>query len=575
MTSLKDLAVKALRFADFTIENVKDIIFWVDENGLIVRFNEAACTTLHYTGDEFLTMHLHEIEPDRENESWQKYWQRLQKQQAMTYESRFVTKAGDILPVEISANYIEFENQGFSCIFAHDISERRRAATQIADLARFPAENPNPILRINREGEIIYANDGSEPLLKTWRCKVGQSLPDDLRPVINAVFEKQQNQEMEVICGRRYFAVLLAPFAAHDYVNLYASDITQRKKAEAALRTALSEVEQLKNRLQAENIYLQEEIKVEHNFDEIVSRGEKFNEVLKKIEQVAKTDATVLLLGETGTGKELLARAIHHISSRNERPLVKVNCAALPANLIESELFGHEKGAFTGAIARKIGRFELADGGTLFLDEIGDLPLDLQGKLLRMLQEGEFERLGSAKTLRVDVRIIAATNRDLAKAALKGDFRQDLYYRLNVFPIECPPLRERKEDIPLLVHHFLKKFNAKTGKNIGTIPEKVMQSLTAYPWPGNVRELENIVERAVIISSGTQLQLGDWLQKPLALADDSPFTTLEEHERQHILQALELTNWRVRGKRGAAEILGMKPTTLESRMLKLNIKRMK
>ncbi len=348
------------------------------------------------------------------------------------------------------------------------------------------------------------------------------------------------------------------------------------------LKEALDQVELLKNRLQAENVYLQQEIKLAHNFEEIVSQSQQFMKVLKKVEQVAGTDATVLILGETGTGKELLARAVHNISSRNNHPLVKVNCAALPANLIESELFGHEKGSFTGASARRIGRFELANGGTIFLDEVAELPLELQTKLLRVLQEGEFERLGSANTIRVDVRVIAATNRDLEEAIAKGGFREDLYYRLNVFPIECPPLRERADDIPLLVRHFIDKYSAKIGKKIETVSNDIMESFQQYSWPGNIRELENIVERAVILSRGSQLEPGDWLPKATvsASADASssgptPVLTLEDKEREHIIEVLNQTGWRVRGKGGAAELLGMKPTTLEARMKKLNIQRQK
>lgn len=340
-----------------------------------------------------------------------------------------------------------------------------------------------------------------------------------------------------------------------------------------SLKDALGEVESLKCRLEAENIYLQEEIKLQHNFEEIKSRSEPLKKVLRKVEQVASTDSTVLILGETGTGKELLVRAIHNISVRKNRPLVKVNCAALPANLIESELFGHEKGAFTGAISRKIGRFELADGGTIFLDEIGDLPLELQAKLLRVLQEGELERLGNTRTIKVNVRTIAATNRDLEKAIKNGDFREDLYYRLNVFPIKSPPLRDRKEDIPLLVNHFVIKYGAKIGKKIETISQKVMDALQGYYWPGNVRELENIIERAVIISQGKQLQLGDWLPKTGTASRSSHIPTLEEFEKKHIAEVLELTGWRIRGEKGTANILGIKPTTLEARMNKFGIKR--
>jgi len=376
--------------------------------------------------------------------------------------------------------------------------------------------------------------------------------------------------------GRRIEAeagLVLCRIADRSYVMGSFRDVTERKRAEEALRNALAEVEQLRNRLQAENIYLQEEIKSEHDFDQIVGRSERLKEVLLRAEQVASTDSAVLILGETGTGKELLARAIHSISARKDRPLVKVDCATLPGSLIESELFGHEKGAFTGAVSRKLGRFELADGGTVFLDEIGDLPLGLQTKLLRVLQEGEFERLGNPKTLKVDVRIIAATNRDLEKAVERGRFREDLYYRLNVFPITIPPLRERNGDIPLFVNHFVLKYTKKTGKRIEVIPQGVMNALEEYHWPGNVRELENVTERSVITSPGNQLELGDWLSKNFLSFSRSRVSTLQEAERELILKTLQSTGWRVSGDKGAARILGMNPKTLESRMRKLEIMR--
>jgi formate hydrogenlyase transcriptional activator len=339
------------------------------------------------------------------------------------------------------------------------------------------------------------------------------------------------------------------------------------------LQSALKEVETLKNKLVAENTYLQQEVTLGHDFGDIVTESKEFREVLDTVEQVASTNATVLILGETGTGKEVIARAIHSISDRKDRPLVKVNCASLPASLIESELFGHEKGSFTGANTRRIGRFELADGGTLFLDEIAELPTDLQPKLLRVLQEGEFERLGGSHTISIDVRVMAATNRDLAKEIAHGTFREDLYYRLNVFPIRCPPLRERISDIPLLAQHFLKIFAAKTGKTITGIPDQVMAALTAYGWPGNVRELENIIERAVIISRGTDLELGDWFHTAEASSSAGAIETLEEHERRYITKILKRSGWKVRGANGAAAVLDIKPTTLEARMVKLGIER--
>lgn len=349
----------------------------------------------------------------------------------------------------------------------------------------------------------------------------------------------------------------------------------------AELQHALDEVEKLKAQLQAENTYLREEIQLEHNFDDIISRGKPLKTVLTQIEQVAPTDASVLILGESGTGKELLARAVHNRGKRRNRPLVKVNCASLPHNLIESELFGHEKGAFTGALAKKIGRFELADKGTIFLDEVGEMPLELQAKLLRVLQEGEFERLGNPHTTKVDVRVIAATNRELEQSVKSGTFREDLYYRLNVFPITSPPLRDRKEDIGILVAHFLKKFSTKMGKTLEKVSQEAMNSLETYHWPGNVRELENTIERAVILAQDSRLTLNDLpelralsLEKGrLNTISSQTFKTLEEIERAYIQDVLKETKWVIEGAQGAGSILGLNPSTLRSRMQKLGIKK--
>ncbi len=356
--------------------------------------------------------------------------------------------------------------------------------------------------------------------------------------------------------------------------NLEAS-LQERTLTMQALQNALNEVERLKNRLEAENTYLQSEIEVVRHFENIITTSPKMKNVLRDAEKVAATDATVLILGESGTGKELVARSLHSLSNRGERLLVRVNCSALPPHLIESELFGHEKGAFTGAVAQKTGRFELADGGTIFLDEIGDLPLELQSKLLRVLQEGEFERVGSSKTLKVDVRVIAATNRDLEEARRKGQFRQDLFFRLNVFPIHLPPLRERKEDIPLLVSHFVDRYGQKLGKRIDNIPQSIIDDLLLYDWPGNIRELENVIERALIISPSGKLLLGNWRPRNGRNLAESSATllSLSENERRHILRALEMTSWRVSGEAGAARLLGINAKTLESRMRKLGISR--
>ena len=352
-------------------------------------------------------------------------------------------------------------------------------------------------------------------------------------------------------------------------------EIEEHKRAKESLQGAFAENLSLKDRLQAENIYLQQEVARQDNFGEIIGQSSALAYVFLLVEQVAAMNATVLLLGETGTGKGVVARAIHSSSARKDRPMITVNCATLPANLIESELFGRERGAFTGADVRQIGRFELAAGGTIFLDEIGELPLELQSKLLRVLQDGEFERLGSPHTMKTDVRIIAASNRNLAEEIKNGRFRADLFYRLNVFPITIPPLRQRKEDIPLLVHHFVAKFNKKIGKKIETVPKETLNALQEYHWPGNVRELESVIERAVITSQGSALQVLDHFNtfRKTEEATEQEIKALAELERDHILQVLQKTYWRIDGKSGAAHLLGLNPSTLRARMKKYGIVR--
>ena len=349
-------------------------------------------------------------------------------------------------------------------------------------------------------------------------------------------------------------------------------EIEERKKAEEALLETLKEVKQLKNQLREENLYLKEEFNLLNSHEDIVGNSEAIMTVLKQIEQVAPTGSTVLIQGDTGTGKELLAHAIHNLSARKGRLMIKVNCAALPPTLIESELFGREKGAFTGALSKQIGRFELADASTIFLDEIDALPLELQAKLLRVLESGEFERLGSPRTVKVNVRIISATNRELAKLVSDGGFREDLYYRLNVFQIIVPSLRERREDILPLVWSFIQEFSKRMGKRIESIPQKYVEALQAYPWPGNVRELRNVTERAMILTNGHVLHL----EAPkIAQSDADQSGTLEEAEKRRIVEVLNTTGWQVSGKDGAAEILGINPKTLTSRIQRLGIQRNK
>ncbi len=360
--------------------------------------------------------------------------------------------------------------------------------------------------------------------------------------------------------------------------NVLASAIEQQQ-TDLKLRQAYDDIKRLKHHLEAENVTLREEIKTSFNEYELIGKSHAIQTVIHQVRQVASTSSTVLFLSETGTGKSLFARLLHRLSDRKDRSLVTVNCAALPAELIESELFGHEKGAFTGAISRKIGRFELADGGTIFLDEIGDLPIQLQAKLLRVLQDREYERLGSSTTRTVDARVIAATNRDLDQLIDQGKFRNDLYYRLSVFPIRLPPLREHRTDIPLLVWFFITELQGPLGRTIGKVPSSAMDALTSYDWPGNIRELRNVVERAMILSQGTTLELesafSGYLRSGHASypTHESQSENIEDVERNHVVKVLEDCNWKIRGKDGAAERLGLKRTTLQSRMKRLGIQR--
>ena len=391
--------------------------------------------------------------------------------------------------------------------------------------------------------------------------------PGCIRMILTAYSDMDLLMKAINKCGIHQF--LTKPWKENEIKHVIDSGLEtyQLRKDNKQLIKDLHEAnEKLKN----ENIYLKEEIRQEHDFDNILTESDNFKKVLNRTEKVANTKSTVLIRGESGTGKELLARAIHSISNRSQYPLVKVNCAALPAELIESELFGHEKGAFTGAHSARKGRFELANKGTIFLDEIGELPLNLQTKLLRVLQESEFEKLGSEKTMKIDVRVIAATNRNLEEAIHRKEFREDLFYRLNVFPLNCPPLRERREDIPLLANHFVNKYEQIVGKKIDKIPSKVLKQLTDYNWPGNIRELENLIQRSMITSSTAELSIGDeWAHTPQVTETNT--MSMEDIERNHIIKVLEISNWKVSGKGGAAEKLQLNPKTLFSRMEKLSI----
>ena len=454
--------------------------------------------------------------------------------------------------------------------------------------------------------EVLVAEDGESALQRASYAKPDLILLDVLMPEMDGfatcerLKAKSETQDIPIIFmtalsdtvnkvkGFEIGAVdyITKPFQQEEVrarVSTHLQLLHAQRQLKEQNRQLQEEIEAHK-RTQATVQYLDAELKTAHNFGDIVGQSKSLRTLLQQLDQMAETDCTGLIIGETGTGKELIARAIHERSPRRDKPLIKVNCAAIPKDLFESEFFGHEKGAFTGATARRLGRFELANGGTLFLDETGELPLDIQAKLLRVLQEQEFERVGGQATQKVDVRIIAATNRDLSEHVATKQFREDLYYRINVFPLYIPPLRERKEDIPILISHFVKKYSTKYRKALEGVHKDTLAWWVQHPWPGNIRELENAVERAVITSKGKQLEVADHQPKATASSTTTsppptetttPPQTLEEAERGHIIEVLESVNWRVSGKDGAANLLGLNRTTLEARMRKLGIERKK
>jgi PAS domain S-box-containing protein len=464
----------------------------------------------------------------------------------------------------------------------HDLHQSEELFAKVFRVSPLPMS-----LLTAAELRYLDVNDSFLEMSGYTRDEVIGHISDELgvceTPELSAAFKEELRKQRSLVnletnfrTKNGSFRVLLSSaelveVAGDECLLVVSTDITERKQSELALQHAHEELRQLKIQLEEENLYLQQELQLDHAFNEIVGHSDAIKYVLAKISQVAPTDSTVLIQGETGTGKELVARAIHNASAQRDRPLIKVNCAALSATLIESELFGHEKGAFTGAAARKLGRFELADRGTIFLDEVGELPLDLQVKLLRVVQEGEFERVGGSRTIKVNVRLIAATNRDLKNEVDHGRFREDLWYRLNVFPITVPPLRQRREDLPLLVEHFVSRSAKRLGKTITSISGRAMQSLEQHSWPGNVRELANVIERAVIGAQGPVLDVVEHFE--LVKADSTPTMSLHEMEREYITRTLESTGWRVEGPYGAAKILGLNASTLRARMHKLGIQR--
>ena len=516
-----------------------------------------------------------------------------EKGSLVNFETRFRTRDGSMRVLLSSAEAFEISGEKCLLVCSSDITEGvaiqqalRESEARFRDMADTA---PVMIWITGEDKKCTYLN-------KQWLDFTGRGIEDDLGygwvqaihpedsnrcfEIYSNSFDQKKPFEMEYRLRRhdgeyRWIYDTGAPrFSPDGFLGYIGTclDITERKESEVKAQKAHEELQQLRYQLEAENIYLQQELQLDPTFGEIVGQSDAIKYVLFKVTQVAPTDTTVLITGDTGTGKELVARAIHGASSRKERPLIKINCGALAPSLIESELFGHEKGAFTGAGSRKLGRFELANGGTIFLDEIGELPLELQVKLLRVIQENEFERLGGTRTIKTDVRIIAATNRNLRLEVENGKFREDLWYRLNVYPITVPPLRQRKEDIPLLVEHFVNGYAKKFGKTITSVSPRALQTFQSHSWPGNVRELANAIERAIILAKGPVLHAVDRFEQT---SEEPRFAakSLEEVEREHIIRTLESTGWRIEGPHGAAFILGLNPSTLRTRMSKLGIQR--
>jgi PAS domain S-box-containing protein len=568
-----------------------DAIVVTDSKGQITNVNTQVQRAFGYTREELVGQAVETLIPERFRGGHPNHRQSYNTEPSVRpmgvgLELYGLRKDGTEFPVDIMLSPVETAEGRVTVSVIRDISDRkkteealRRSEQQLRALFEF---SPDAIIASDQEGRIKQTNAQVESFFGYARGELlGQSVeilvPERFRRTHPAhrqdYSDRARVRQMGIgleLYGRRKDGsefpvdIMLGPVETAEgrMVLSVIRDLTEKRKAEEALQ-----------RSEREKQYLEEELNTESRFEDIIGESVGLKRVLKHVETVAATDITVLILGETGTGKEVIARAIHKLSARNQRSLVKLNCAAIPTGLLESELFGHEKGAFTGAISQKIGRLELADEGTLFLDEIGDLPLELQPKILRALQEKEIERLGGTRTISVNVRLVAATNRDLAKMVADREFRSDLYYRLRVFPITIPPLRERREDIPLLVRYFVDKFARRMDRRITTIPDDVMRALTRWDWPGNIRELENFIERAVLLSKGPALRVA---LAELEVAEETILTqdsSLEATEREHILRVLRETKGKIAGTRGAAARLGLKRTTLNSKLKKLGIER--
>jgi PAS domain S-box-containing protein len=613
-------AEEALRRFELLSDHGRDIILFIRrDDGRILEANAAAINAYGYNRDELLALSIQDLRPP--------HTQALTSDQMVEADVRGILfetvhrrKNGSTFPVEVSSRGATTGATRTLISVIRDITARRQAEDKLRQKTHELGERVKELNCLYALSKLIEKSDISLPEIcqglvdmipsgwqypeitcarlvlenqsfttanfmeTAWKQSSpilveGRHIGDlevyslDGKPELEeGPFLKDERNLIDDLASR--LGKNIKRIRAEETLQEAHGELEQRVKGRTAdLQNALSEIKALKDRLEAENVYLRREIGMKHRFGPIIGQSDALRYILHRVEQVASTDATVLVLGETGTGKELIVAAIHQMSPRKDRPLITVNCAALPANLIESELFGREKGAFTGADMRQIGRFEVANGSTLCLDEIGELPLELQAKLLRVIEHNEFQRLGSAQTIKVDARIIATTNRNLEEEVRKGRFRKDLYYRLNGFPLTVPPLRQRKEDIPLLVQAFIGRYARKSGKQFTSIQKDTMEALMDYPWPGNIRELENVIERAVILCSGPALQLAEKLENPFSLSSSTMVRTLQETERDQILKALSETRWRINGKKGAALILGIHPSTLRARIHKLGILR--
>ena len=580
-------------FSDNLIQTSNVMVIGLDAEGRIQLFNPMAESITGYRKEEIEDRNWFEtlVPKDRYPQVWDVFSRLQDGDMLRTFENPILTKGGEERIIAWSNNEVIKDGKIVGTVsFGLDVTDYRKADEALRQSEErhrlLVGASPNFILVI-QDRRISFANPSALELLGYAAMEELVGLP--ATEIITPDFREQIAERMKNLEQRRHNPSLevellradgsILPIEAASVPITWegraagmviGQDITERKQAEEELNCAFEEIRVLKERVEAENIMLHEELRSRHLHGDIISQSQVMKSVLLQAEKVAKTDAIVLIQGETGTGKELLARAIHNMSPRKKRPLITVNCAAMPPTLVESELFGRERGAYTGALTKQVGRFEIADHSTIFLDEIGEVPLEVQTKLLRVIQEGQFERLGSPRTISVDARVIVATYRNLEEEVKEGRFREDLYYRLNVFPLYLPPLRERTEDIPLLLWSFIKELGEKMGKKIERISKKGMEQLKSYPWPGNVRELRNVIERAMILSTGPALKI----ELPAAAGGaPMPALTLKDVERRHISKILEQTSWRIRGKQGAAELLGLKPSTLESRMKKLGIKR--